>query len=336
MKGIGRKVYVLIGFVISFICLFLAFRKVQWTQVASILANLHYFWLIMSIFFQLIYLAIAGFRWKLVINLPEVSWRSAVGAMSVGLMVNNILPGRLGEFARAILLGQETRTNKGFLFATVVIDRMFDLIVLVTLGLLSTGGNPTIPWVREIRMTGSLALFFAISIIILFARTRIGLRIEGIFREILPIPLSEKMGNLIQEFRLGLRSVKSAKKGTIIFGFSCLVWTVWSISLYCGLHSFGLTIPFWGLILLLSVLNLGGLIPSSPGYMGTYHLLIVATLAIFGIKKEDALSFALVFHALWFMPQTLIGFIILTRKNFSLWRLMKPQRWRVTSLTPIK
>jgi uncharacterized membrane protein YbhN (UPF0104 family) len=54
-------------------------------------------------------------------------------------------------------------------------------------------------------------------------------------------------------------------------------------------------------------LNLGGLIPSSPGYAGTYHLLAVLVLSNFAIKKEEALSFILVFHALWYVPQTLIG-----------------------------
>jgi uncharacterized membrane protein YbhN (UPF0104 family) len=77
------------------------------------------------------------------------------------------------------------------------------------------------------------------------------------------------------------------------------------------------------MVLLLAVLNLGSLVPSSPGYAGTYHLLAVAVLSAFAIKKAEALSFALVFHAAWFIPQTLLGFVVLTKKNLSLWQLAK-------------
>jgi uncharacterized membrane protein YbhN (UPF0104 family) len=48
-------------------------------------------------------------------------------------------------------------------------------------------------------------------------------------------------------------------------------------------------------------------------------------LSHFAIKKEEALGFILVFHALWYVTQTLLGLIILTQKNLSLWRLMKVQ-----------
>jgi hypothetical protein len=76
------------------------------------------------------------------------------------------------------------------------------------------------------------------------------------------------------------------------------------------------------MILLLSTLNLGGLVPSSPGYVGTYQFLAILVLSNFAIKKEEALSFILVFHALWYVPQTLLGLIILIRKNLSLGQLM--------------
>ena len=102
MKGIGKNIYKILGFGISIVCLYFAFRGIQWIQVAVTFRKANFFWLILSIFFQLLSLAIAGFRWKTVINLPEASWASASASMLVGLMVNNILPGRMGELVRPV------------------------------------------------------------------------------------------------------------------------------------------------------------------------------------------------------------------------------------------
>jgi uncharacterized membrane protein YbhN (UPF0104 family) len=80
------------------------------------------------------------------------------------------------------------------------------------------------------------------------------------------------------------------------------------------------------MILLLSTLSLGGLVPSSPGYAGTYHLLGILVLSNFAIKKEEALGFILVLHALWYVPQTLLGLIILIKKNLSLGQLLRIEK----------
>jgi uncharacterized protein (TIRG00374 family) len=326
LKGIGKNIYVILGFSISIICLFFAFRGIQWARVASTLTKTNYLGLISSVFFQLLSLAIAGFRWKTVINLSEASWTSASASMMVGLMVNNILPGRLGEFVRPILLGQEIKKSKSFLFATVVIDRMLDLLVLVILGLLSFGMFPFLPWARQMSIIGGLVLVLALSLIGVFSYSNIGLKIEKIVYQYGSTHFYGRVAHSLQKFRLGFRSIGSIQRGAAIFGLSWLVWAAWFLFLYYALSAFKLILPMWGMILLLSTLNLGGLVPSSPGYAGTYHLLAILVLSNFAIKKEEALGFVLVFHALWYVPQTLLGLIVLIKKNLNLWQLLETEK----------
>jgi len=321
LKSVGKNVYMLLGLAISIICIFFVFRGIQWTQVGSTLSKANYWGLITSVFFQLLSLGIAGFRWKTVISLPEVSWASASASMMVGLMVNNILPGRMGEFVRPVLLGQEIKKSRSFLFATVMVDRLSDLIVLVILGLLSFSLFPPIPWARQMSVIGGAIFVLAFIIIGAFGYSKIGSKLEDIVSQFDPTPLLEKVVHILQKFRLGFRSIGSFGRGTVVFGLSWLVWTAWFLSLYCALKAFGLNLPFGGIVLLLAVLNLGGLVPSSPGYAGTYHLLAILLLSNFAIKKEEALSFILVFHALWYVPQTLLGLIVMIRKNLRLGEL---------------
>lgn len=316
----------ILGILISLICLFLAFRKIQWVEVASTFRRANYLELGISIFFQLLCLAIAGFRWKTIINLPGVSWTSTSSAMMVGLMVNNILPGRMGELVRPIVLGQEVKRSRSFLFATVVIDRLSDLFVLVILALLSFSIFPSFPWARQISIIGGLILIIIFSLIGIFSYSTIGFKLEGIVRQSVPARFDERVNKILNKFRLGFQTIQSIRRGVTIFGLSWFVWGAWFLCLYYGLKAFELDIPLGGMILLLAVLNLGGLVPSSPGYAGTYHLLAILVLTNFAIKKEEALSFILVFHALWYVPQTFIGIIILIRKNLNIWQLLEPKK----------
>jgi hypothetical protein len=326
VKGIGKNIYKVLGFGISIICLYFAFRGIEWIQVAVTFRKANFFWLILSILFQLLSLAIAGFRWKTVINLPEVSWASASASMMVGLMVNNILPGRMGEFVRPILLGQEIKRSKAFLFATVVIDRISDLLVLLILGLLSFGMFPFIPWARQMSIVGGWVLVLGLLVIGIFSYSNVGLKIEKIICQYGSTRFYERIAHSLQKLRLGFRSFQSIQRGAAVFGLSWLVWAAWFLCLYYALNAFKLILPIWGVILLLSTLNLGGLVPSSPGYAGTYHLLAILVLSNFAIKKEEALGFILVFHALWYVPQTLLGLIILIKKNLSLGQLLKSEK----------
>jgi len=327
VTGIWKKIYIIFGFAISIVCLYFAFKGIQWDQVATTFVRANLFNLTLSVLFQLLSLGMAGFRWKTVVNLPEVSWSSTSASMMVGLMVNNIFPGRIGELVRPIMLGQEVKRSRSFLFATVVIDRLSDLLVLVILALLSFIMFPSFSWAREIALIGGGILLLAFFLIGIFSYSKIGLKLEGIVHQFVPGRFYEKVIDNLKKFRLGFRTIQSVWRGAAIFGLSWFVWGAWFLCLYYALNAFELTLPFWGMILLLAVLNLGGLVPSSPGYAGTYHLLGILVLSAFGIKKEDALSFILVFHALWYVTQTLIGLIILVQKNLKLWQILEAKKF---------
>jgi uncharacterized protein (TIRG00374 family) len=322
-KSILKKLYVILGITISLICLFLAFHNIQWTEVAFTLKRANHLKLSAAIFFQLLSLAIAGLRWKTVINLPGVSWASTSASMMVGLMVNNILPGRMGELVRSVLLAQEVKKSRSFLFATVVLDRLSDLLVLVILALASATIYSSFSWLRQMSMIGGAVLLLAFLLIGIFSYSTMGLRLEGMVQPFVPVRFYGKVVDILRKFRFGLQTIQSIRRGVAIFGLSWTVWGAWFLCLYYGLRAFELCPPLWGMILLLAVLNLGGLIPSSPGYAGTYHLLAILVLSNLGMRKEEALSFILVFHALWYIPQTLIGVTILIRKNLSLSNLLE-------------
>ncbi len=316
------KVYIILGFLASILCLVFAFRGIEWAQLVSGFGRASLWGLALSLFFHLVSLAVAGIRWKTVIHLREVSWASVSSSLMIGLMVNNIFPGRMGEVARPIVLAQESKQSKAFLFATAVTDRLFDLLVLVILALLCFGIFPLLPWAKQMSFIGGAVLVAAFGCIGIFGYSKVGSRVEKTISRFTGNRFFTRVNDTLRELRLGFRSIESIPRGIAVFGLTWGVWVAWFLSLYYGLNAFALTVPLGGILLLLCVLNLAGLIPSSPGYTGTYHLLAVLVLSVFSVKREDALSFILVFHALWYIPQTLLGFILLARKNLTMRRVI--------------
>jgi len=75
-----------------------------------------------------------------------------------------------------------------------------------------------------------------------------------------------------------------------------------------------------------AVMNLGVAIPSSPGFVGTYEWLGVASLGLLGIASEEALAFSILLHACWYVPTTLAGGVALGVRGFARVRRARTDR----------
>jgi uncharacterized membrane protein YbhN (UPF0104 family) len=81
------------------------------------------------------------------------------------------------------------------------------------------------------------------------------------------------------------------------------------------LRAFHIDAPLTAGILLTAVLNLGMSVPSSPGYLGVFDFLMVLTLGLYGVHRTPALAAALAFHAIAFVPVTIIGLVYIVRSG---------------------
>jgi uncharacterized protein (TIRG00374 family) len=318
-----KRGWIFFGFAISLLALYLALRGVQWGQVAAALERARYGELVLALLWLGVSLALAGLRWRTIINRAEISWVHATSALVMGLMTNNLLPGRLGEIVRALLLGRKTRLSTAHLMATVVIDRVFDLSVLVFLGLLVLIFAPPLPWVRPMAVGGSLVLLGALLMIGALISPAGSRGLSKLEQILIPHRFRPRLIGLRQEFQLGLKSIETFHRALLISFLSVLIWGAMGLSLLYTLLAFGLEPPLWGLGLLLVALNLGGLLPSSPGYVGTYHFLAVVSLGALGVPKAEALSLAFVSHAIWYVPQTSLGLLLLWHQHLALMPLAR-------------
>jgi glycosyltransferase 2 family protein len=88
-------------------------------------------------------------------------------------------------------------------------------------------------------------------------------------------------------------------------------WGMWAIAAFLIARSLGVDLSFTEALFVTAVLNLGSAVPSSPGYVGTYEWLGVASLGLLDVDHEPALAFTILVHAAWYVPTTLFGAIAL-------------------------
>jgi uncharacterized protein (TIRG00374 family) len=97
----------------------------------------------------------------------------------------------------------------------------------------------------------------------------------------------------------------------IWLGLSLVAWAIWAVAALLVARSLGIDLSLTEALFVTAVLNLGSAVPSSPGYVGTYEWLGVASLGLLDIDHESALAFTILVHAAWYVPTTLFGAVAL-------------------------
>jgi glycosyltransferase 2 family protein len=262
--------------------------------------------------FAVVY-AFQSARWRRIAATPQVGLPRFYEMTVSGVAVNNVLPGRIGDFLRARWLGLAAGMPGGKAFGTVVLDRAFDLVVLVGLLVVGIPAVASSGWLVELAAAGVVVLL-GFAGVLLFSRKYIerrdrDRRERGFVRRL----VRDTVERLAEP--LGRRHL------VVWLGLSLGAWAMWAIAALLVARSLDVELSLTEALFVTAVLNLGSAVPSSPGYVGTYEWLGVASLGLLGVDDEPALAFTLLVHAAWYVPTTLFGAIALgTRAVTSLRR----------------
>jgi len=324
MTGPKKTIYILLGVIISVILLWLLFRNINFGELGNALAAANYWWLLPNIALVAFAMHQRAFRWKFMLNpIKPVPFSKLLSATCIGFMANNVLPLRLGEFARAYSLAfQDREISKSASLATIFIERMvFDLVVLLAIfGLVVYGSHLPL---QEAMADGALiAIVIAlIGIIFVMALALKSERSGWLIARLLPF-LSPRIKLTIEQtvlkFSKGLEFIKRPRDLTMVSILTVILWFLMGISNWFVFRAFDFDVPLSASFVLLVVVSVSILVPSSPGFVGVYHYGTVWTLVNYGVDKEHALSFALVLHAAQYIPITLMGFYYLRKAHLSL------------------
>jgi uncharacterized membrane protein YbhN (UPF0104 family) len=318
-----------VGIVVSAFFLWVAFQQVEDVgHVGDALGRANYLWLLPAVLLYLADLWVRALRWRALITpVAPIGLGSLFGILSIGFLVNNILPARLGEIARAVLVGRRHGISRSAVLATIVLERIFDgIVMLLFLGVATAaaGDRVAADWLGVLVPLTAAGFGGAAGALVLLAlapTTMLGIAA----RLLAPFPARAREAALAvaQRFITGLGVLGDLKLAALTLVLSAVAWLL-EAGVYVAVgQAFGLSVAPVGYLLALAVANLGTMIPSSPGYVGTFDALVARSLAIFGVGDALALAYAFLVHLAIWLPPTLIGFFYLYRYNLRLTKLTR-------------
>ena len=327
----NKKVW--LGLLVSAVFLYLAFRNSDLGQLWREIRRTDWTFTLAALPFLALSMWLRAVRWRyLLMPYRPLGLHSLFGAVMIGFMSLNVLPLRLGEFVRAYVLGRREALPFTGVFATVVVERIFDgftvlLMLIGSMFLLPFTLDPAIlRWVHAFSYLAVAIYFTAIVFVVLVKwRTNFLLGITSLLLGRFPA-LAERIERLVHAFAQGLECLRSGRLFLIIAISSIGVWLAAAASygvLLFGFqgpngHSLALTVGPVGVLFLLGAIALGVMIPSCPGFVGTFEMAAIAALTALGAERPIAETYAVIAHAVNYLPITLTGIFYLYIQGFSL------------------
>ena len=316
-----------LGVGVSIFFMALLFRKIDFNQLWSALVAVDYRYILLAVVCTFASYLLRAVRWHyLLIPEKNISLSSLYPATIIGYMANNVLPARLGEFVRAYILAQREGLPTPTVFASLVIDRLFDgfTVMLILLFTLFTLRLPQgLAEAETVLRTGGIVTFVLYSGVVAFLfllkrQTMRTLKWTGVLLKPLPQRLTDRIIPLLGSFIGGIRM--SSKGGHIaaILVSSLFVWVFCIIPVHLVLRGFGINLPITASMFILVLLVFAVMVPASPGFIGTYHYACFKGLSAFGIAESTSVSIALVLHSTAFFPVIIAGAYHLWRGRMSL------------------
>ncbi|MEO7041689.1 MAG: lysylphosphatidylglycerol synthase transmembrane domain-containing protein [Gemmatimonadaceae bacterium] len=325
----------LIGIAISGVLLWWVLREVSLATVLHELSQANpWLFAIATVCATLIF-PLRARRWRTILDpiYPKLPFGPLWRATAIGMMVNNVVPARAGEVARAYVLTRETPVPFSTSIASIAVDRVFDAIVVLLLAFLSVL-DPRFP--SNVRIAGESIVSWAIAgasligvaVVLFYALVFFPgplIRLFELFARRLSPKLEERGRAALLKFSEGLSVLRSPRHFAAVMGWTIAHWLMNALGWWIAMIAVGIHAPFSAALLLQAMVALGVAVPAAPGYFGIFEKVAVLGLAIYSVSTSLATSWALGFHVLSFIPITIFGAVYAARMNLNLKDLQSQQ-----------
>jgi uncharacterized protein (TIRG00374 family) len=275
-----------------------------------------------------------AFRWQyLLAAIGPTRFATALRTTVIGFAASAVLPARAGELLRPYLLAREERLSATSAFATVVLERLLDLVtVLLMFGAFVLVFDPGLSAVdaTTFAMVKSGGVFAAVgAVAALVASTavaghpdRLGRAAEYVER-LLPGRLARVLGRFVETFVRGFGVMRQPGRLLVALVLSVPLWISIALGIWLVSRAFHITFAFTGSFLVMTMLVVGVAVPT-PGAIGGFHgMYRLAVTAFYGAPADRAVGAAIVLHAISFLPVTLVGTALMMREGLSFGRIQR-------------
>jgi len=326
------------GLIISAGALYWAFKAVSLAELLSYLASINYLWVVPAVIITFMSFFLRAWRWRIILETTnKISVWRAYNPMMIGFMINCVLPGRLGEVARPVILQKKEKIPFATGLATVVAERVFDICILLilfimTVGLLQIDPDQNVVFesyqlnLETLQTVFSGLLKLGILLVIgigLFSIGRIRQLIYSVImsapglvffagesvRSWLRIKICEPVVTILKNIAQGFTLIRYPGKMLSCAILSVLIWGLAAFSYY--LFSFGspgVSLTYLEITTVMVIICFFISLPSVPGWWGLWEAGGIFALSLFGVTAKEAAGFTLANHAIQVFPVIIAGF----------------------------
>lgn len=328
----GKWIKFGVSLLVTVLCLWWTFKDTQWAPMINAIKSANWAVTLPVYVLSLVVIhVLRTLRWgNLLSPLEQVPFKKLNEASAIGFMMLLILPFRLGEFARPVLIAQRTNIKRSAAMTSVVLERIFDgLIIATLLWVLMLFIPPDAPDINRIRAgaTGMFVVFGGGFLFLLLARWRHDF-VVSVMRKtagrIAPGP-TEKLLGIVDSFVGALKQLPDAKNFTLFFVWTGMYWflngvgmTYFANGFDCsganGAECFPLHLTLFQGFFVLCVMIVGMLIPAAPGSAGTAQYFLKLGISVFvagQVANSSGVAYANVLWLTQLTQQVLFGVIFL-------------------------
>ncbi len=306
-----------LGVVLSAALIYWTLHGISPTEVARLLTRADPLLFAAATFCATAIFVLRARRWQTI--LEPVTAKIPLGplwrATAIGMMVNNVVPARAGEIARAYALTKEAPVPFPTALASLAVDRLFDAIVLLLLAAAALldpalSGTQTLAG-RSLSAfaTGAgtiVVLLLAGLYALVFFPTQL-LRLFELFARRVSPSVEERGRRVLETFMRGLSVLRSPGRFSAVFGWTLAHWLLNAVGFWLAFKAVGISAPFSAALFLQAFIALGTAVPALPGFFGVFEYMSVQGLAVYGVSQQEAATWAIGYHLFSFIPITLIG-----------------------------
>jgi len=269
------------GILISLLFIYFAFRDVNLEEFSIAIADADFVWILPATSAMVISFWLRGYRWKYILNpIKEVSIHSAFSATMIGYMANNVLPFRIGDLVRLVVISKYSGIKKAAALGSVFIERMLDLVMSLAIFGMALILYPNLPDWASATGYGAMIIFSILLVFTFYGRNHPNLFVKLI--NLMTKRFSDKVRlraeEIVRSFSEGLKAVHNIKQLLWVLLLSIVLWTINVSWVWFTLEMFDFDLPLSASLLVLIFILFAVSIPSAPGYIGTFHGFVIASL----------------------------------------------------------
>jgi len=304
-----RPILIGTGLLATLAFTYLALRDVDFDAAKQALRDVNPAWLLAALTILGFSVLLRVLRWRYLFAPPaRPSVRAVTSAYLIGQFFNNILPLRAGEAARIVALSKLAKRPLGETTATVLLERVYDVLVLLAMLFVLAPWLPHLSWLGAAALVAiaAVVVFVAVIAILAFYGDRPLLLLLAPLR-VVPSIRPERIASFASNLGRGLSAVRGVRSAFTAVVLTASSWVVMGISFWVLLLAFPLPhSPLAGILVVIAT-NLAQILPSAPAAVGVFEAATLVALASFEANRSIALSYAVVLHLMNFIPYLLLG-----------------------------